>query len=535
MFMNRTQSLVLAAACAALTTFTAAGAEHRRTYQDLAAASDKVMLGTVGARSSYFGSDSRIYTDVVVSPDVTIEGDEEGAVVVQTLGGTVGDTRMSVSDGPELPEGERVIIFLKREADHFTVVGRSAGTVAASSKEAVSALDGAFTHAERRSGFRMSHRRGLAESYLLASGSSLRDRATTSAVQTGCYSVDGAKWNATSATYKIGPSIPSDWTASIDAAATTWSNAGASFRLVNDSSSVNEFSYVDLVAKYGSSYNNTYAVTTTWSTVSTHRITRATTEVGTKWQWSPSGAAGMADVQNIMTHELGHWMRLLDIYSPTTCSDVTMWGTASLGETKKRTLDGADISGFMSLYGGSGTTLGTPILSSPANGATGVSATPMLAWTAATNATSYDVYLGNTSSPPLVATGTGTTYQPGSLTAGATYFWRVVAKNATSTASSDVFSFTVVGGATSGPTLISPADGATGVSLTPIMQWSAVSGALTYDIYVGTTPTPGRIGSVNATSVRVTGFRSNTVYYWKIVARTAAGSLSSAVASFRTN
>jgi len=45
-------------------------------------------------------------------------------------------------------------------------------------------------------------------------------------------------------------------------------------------------------------------------------------------------------------------MRLLDIYSPTTCSEVTMWGSAGYGETKKRTLEQADIDGFISLYGG---------------------------------------------------------------------------------------------------------------------------------------------------------------------------------------
>jgi hypothetical protein len=67
------------------------------------------------------------------------------------------------------------------------------------------------------------------------------------------------------------------------------------------------------------------------------------------------------------------------------------------------------------------------------------------------------------------------------------------------------------------------------------MQWTAVSGATTYDIYIGTTSSPGFIGTINATAVRVTGFRSATVYYWKVVARTPSGSFSSAVGSFKTN
>ena len=47
---------------------------------------------------------------------------------------------------------------------------------------------------------------------------------------------------------------------------------------------------------------------------------------------------GMADVQTSSPMNSDTWMRLLDIYSPNTCGDVTMWGTAALGETKKRTL-----------------------------------------------------------------------------------------------------------------------------------------------------------------------------------------------------
>ena len=88
----------------------------------MAAGSDKVILGTVGQKNSYFGNDSRTIRTSVISPDVTIDGAEEGAVVVQMAGGTVGDTTMSVSDGPEFPEGQRVIVFLKLDGDRFVVV-----------------------------------------------------------------------------------------------------------------------------------------------------------------------------------------------------------------------------------------------------------------------------------------------------------------------------------------------------------------------------------------------------------------------------
>ena len=67
----------------------------------------------------------------------------------------------------------------------------------------------------------------------------------------------------------------------------------------------------------------------------------------------------------------------------------------------------------------------------PSNGATGVSMTTRLSWAASTNATPYDVAFGATNPPAVVASNqTSTTYQPGALVAGTTYYWQVVAKGA---------------------------------------------------------------------------------------------------------
>lgn len=78
----------------------------------------------------------------------------------------------------------------------------------------------------------------------------------------------------------------------------------------------------------------------------------------------------------------------------------------------------------------------------PTNGATGVSVNAGLSWTASTNATSYDVYFGTSSIPPLTANVTGTTYYPSGLTASTNYFWMIVARGPGGTASSPNWSFT---------------------------------------------------------------------------------------------
>ncbi|MBA7681586.1 hypothetical protein ES703_89926 [subsurface metagenome] len=55
------------------------------------------------------------------------------------------------------------------------------------------------------------------------------------------------------------------------------------------------------------------------------------------------------DFENIATHELGHAVGLGDLYD-SKCSEQTMYGYASNGETKKRTLESGDIAGIQSLY-----------------------------------------------------------------------------------------------------------------------------------------------------------------------------------------
>ncbi len=73
----------------------------------------------------------------------------------------------------------------------------------------------------------------------------------------------------------------------------------------------------------------------------------------TEYKWGDAGGTGgssLMDVQNIATHELGHALGLNDIYQ-STCSAVTMYGYSDYGETAKRSLEAADITGLRELYG----------------------------------------------------------------------------------------------------------------------------------------------------------------------------------------
>ena len=81
---------------------------------------------------------------------------------------------------------------------------------------------------------------------------------------------------------------------------------------------------------------------------------------------------------------------------------------------------------------------------SPADGATGVSITADLSWTAGAGAESHDVYFGpDPDNLPMVSEGqTTTTYDPGTLAYDRMYYWRIDEKNAGGTTDGTTWSFT---------------------------------------------------------------------------------------------
>jgi hypothetical protein len=180
-----------------------------------------------------------------------------------------------------------------------------------------------------------------------------------------------------------------------------------------------------------------------------------------------------------------------------------------------------------------GSAPGIPGAPSPANAATGVVTSPTLTWTAS-NATSYDVNFGTTNPPPSVSTGqTSASYPAGSLDAGTTYYWQITARNGVGTTAGPVWSFTTqtTPGAPASP---SPANGATGVSTTPALTWSA-SGATTYDVLLGTSNPPPSVSSgQSGASYTPSALTASTTYFWQVIAHNAAGATEGPVWTFTT-
>jgi len=131
----------------------------------------------------------------------------------------------------------------------------------------------------------------------------------------------------------------------------------------------------------------------------------------------------------------------------------------------------------------------TPSLVSPTNGSSGVSTTPTLDWSDVSGATSYDVQVCADSGCTSVVRSSNVTSSQwtvsSALSTGTQYWWRARANNSCGSGSySGTWSFTTTCPTPSTPSLVSPSNGATGVSTTPVLDWSDVSGATSYDVQV---------------------------------------------------
>jgi C1A family cysteine protease len=177
-----------------------------------------------------------------------------------------------------------------------------------------------------------------------------------------------------------------------------------------------------------------------------------------------------------------------------------------------------------------------PTLISPSNQETGVPLTPILIWDEApAGATSYDVYFGSSSPPPFLTNVGGTNYSTPMLSMGTTYYWQIVAKNSGGSNPSSVWSFTTqMTTAPPPPTLNAPSAGATGVSVTPKLVWTASSGATSYAVYLGTNPSAPFVANTTGPFYDPPALVPGTTYYWQIIAKNNAGASASSESSFTT-
>lgn len=176
-----------------------------------------------------------------------------------------------------------------------------------------------------------------------------------------------------------------------------------------------------------------------------------------------------------------------------------------------------------------------PSLIFPPNGAIGVSQPVTFDWGDVTGATSYRFQAAlNSSFSNLivdVSNITSSQYTTPAGTFGLGAYWRVFASNSGGSGpSSEIWSFTVIGGnPPPAPVLLTPANGATCIMVTPILDWQSVAEAESYRIQVSTTPTFTSTlideSGITPSQYYVTNpLNNNTQYYWRVRAINLLGS-----------
>ncbi len=185
-----------------------------------------------------------------------------------------------------------------------------------------------------------------------------------------------------------------------------------------------------------------------------------------------------------------------------------------------------------------------PAHPSPADTATNVASSSVLAWNLSSDTSSYSVDFGITNPPPRVSTGQfATSYTP-TLGHSILYYWRVTASGPGGDTAGPVWSFTTapastpvppppvpVPGAPANPT---PAASATNVCPHVTLSWTA-NEASTYDVALGLTSPPGTVSSgQSATAYTPTGLAWSTTYYWQITSISAGGRTAGPIWSFTT-
>lgn len=111
------------------------------------------------------------------------------------------------------------------------------------------------------------------------------------------------------------------------------------------------------IVAWGRTQGTALAVTYTWYYTDTKQVAEVDTIMNKKfkWSWTPYDSTNLCadnktyDAQDILTHELGHWMGLDDEYTVSYVNN-TMYGYGSKGEIKKDTLTQGDISGIQAIY-----------------------------------------------------------------------------------------------------------------------------------------------------------------------------------------
>lgn len=200
----------------------------------------------------------------------------------------------------------------------------------------------------------------------------------------------------------------------------------------------------------------------------------------------------------------------------------------------------------------------------PPDGANDVPLNTILSWTRTFSATGYDVYFSTNNPPDFQTTITSTNgviitpirngyydfrirYNPGTLTYGTTYYWRIDPKGDTELTTGDVWTFTTIKLLPPPPAILPfPPNNAQFVPVNTELSWAGPTGITSYAVYFGKNnppdfqvnclPAPQQAGppTVYRTRYVPSTVDYGTTYYWRIDSNNDAGTTAGRLWQFQT-
>jgi hypothetical protein len=160
------------------------------------------------------------------------------------------------------------------------------------------------------------------------------------------------KWASPSVTYLINPSgidvVRREGLA--DASAEVWNAAGSAFRFLDGG--LTSAGYAkdgqNVISWSNAVPSGTIALATSYLTGG--QMSESDIQMNNEYEWG-DGTGDTMDIQSIVEHETGHWLRLLDQYQDGDSAKI-MYGLGEPGAVK-RTLTAGDIAGIRWIYPGS--------------------------------------------------------------------------------------------------------------------------------------------------------------------------------------
>jgi hypothetical protein len=172
----------------------------------------------------------------------------------------------------------------------------------------------------------------------------------------------------------------------------------------------------------------------------------------------------------------------------------------------------------------------TPSNPDPTDGETDIILETDISWTCSdpdNDVISYDIYLGDSSDPPLFATDiVGNLYTPGDLEFDTTYYWKIVAKDSQGAETSGpVWEFTTRGNdPPNTPSDPNPENGENDIPINKCLSWTSEDpdgDDVTYDVYFGKNGEDLLLVSSNQSNNKYCPndvLEFETQYDWKIIA-----------------